>query len=218
VPVDPNTEGGLNIYSYDRSDSNTPTAGVVVAGSVITGSSGGDILTATSGHPIIYGGAGADTLFGSGGEDKLYGERGPEVIYGRGGADRVLGNKGDDRLFGNRGADKIKGGSGDDLLKGGSGADKLKGNGGDDKLKGGGGADTFTFNDGHDRIEEFSIRSDHLKPDDKNWHGQLSAAQVVNRYAFVQDGDTVFDFGGNDQLTLTGITNLDALAAVTSIL
>jgi serralysin len=150
-------------------------------------------------------------LIGSGGADRLYGGRDPDVIYGRGGAGRIWGNKGDDRLFGNRGADKIKGGSGDDLLKGGSCADKLKGNGGD-------GADTFIFNDGHDRIKEFSIWSDHLKPDDKNWHGQLSAAQVVNRYAFVQDGDTAIDFGGNDQLTLTGITNPDALAAVTSIL
>lgn len=36
-------------------------------------------------------------------------------------------------------------------------------------------------------------------------------------YVSVQDGDTVFDFGGNDQLTLTGITNLDALTAVISI-
>jgi serralysin len=199
VPVDPNAEGGLNIPSNDRSDSNTPTAVVVVAGSVITGSIGGDILTTTSDHPIIY---------------------------GRGGADRIWGNKGDDRLFGNRGADRIKGGSGDDLLKGGSDADKLNGgagsdtlngNKGNDVIKGGGGADTFIFNDGHDRVWVFSIWSDHLKLDDKSWHGQLSGAQVVNRYASVQDGDTVFDFGGNDQLTLTGISNLDALAAVISI-
>jgi serralysin len=147
-------------------------------------------LTETSEHPIIYGGRGAD---------------------------RIWGNKGDDRLFGNRVADKIKGGAGDDLPKGGSGADNLKGNGSDDKLKGNSGADTFIFNDGHDRIRDFPIRSDQLKLDDKNWHGQLSAAQVVNRYASVQDDDTVFDFGGDDQLTLTGITNLDALAAVISI-
>lgn len=84
-------------------------------------------------------------------------------------------------------------------------------------MTGGSGADTFVFNDGHDRITDFKLRDDRLYLDDRNWSGDLSAAQIVNRYAEVHDGNIVFDFGGNDTLTLTGVTNLNGLVDLISI-
>ena len=61
------------------------------------------------------------------------------------------------------------------------------------------------------------MRADELLLDDQNWRGNLNAQDIVDRYAEVVRGNIVFDFGGNDQLTLTGVSNLDALADVISI-
>ena len=93
----------------------------------------------------------------------------------------------------------------------------MHGGKGNDVLTGGKGSDRFMFNDGHDRITDFKVWDDRLFLDDKNWNGNLSAAEIVDRYADVQNGSVVFDFGGNDALTLTGVTNLAALVDTISI-
>lgn len=84
-------------------------------------------------------------------------------------------------------------------------------------MTGGRGADTFVFTDGHDTITDFKIRTDTLHLDDQNWRGRLSAQEAVDRFAHVEGGNIVFDFGGNDDLTLRGISNLDALVDLISI-
>ncbi len=46
---------------------------------------------------------------------------------------------------------------------------------------------------------------DVLQLDDNLWGGGLTAQQVVNMFASNVNGNTVFDFGGGDVLTLIGI-------------
>lgn len=57
-----------------------------------------------------------------------------------------------------------------------------------------------------------------MELDNKNWSGALSAQQVVDRYGSVQSGNAVFDFGGNDELTLIGISSLSRLVDVIDII
>lgn len=106
---------------------------------------------------------------------------------------------------------------GADTLKGNNGNDKLKDGGGEDRLMGGYEADRFMFTDGRDQITDFAYWSDTLYLDDRNWRSDLSAKQVVDRYAEVQGGSVVFDFGGNDILTLEGVNNLNAVVDTISI-
>jgi len=49
------------------------------------------------------------------------------------------------------------------------------------------------------------------------WRGNLSVDEVIDRYATVQNGDVVFDFGGGDTLTLSDVSNLNALSDTISI-
>lgn len=192
----------------------------------IFGGAGADRLYGNKGADKIVGGAGDDLLVGGGGSDTLRGKAGNDTLKGGGGSDNLKGNNGEDTLKGGGGndqlsgdakADKLYGASGNDTLKGGSGGDLLNGGKGNDVLTGGKGADRFFFNDGHDQITDFKVRDDRLYLDDRNWSGNLSAAQIVDRYAEVQGGNIVFDFGGNDELTLTGVTNLNAVVDTISI-
>ena len=174
----------------------------------IYGGAGNDRLIGNKGADRIIGGAGHDTLKGGGGGDTLKGKAGNDILKGGGGNDQLFGNAKTDKLYGASGNDRLSGGGGDDLLHGGKG---------NDVLTGGKGSDRFMFNDGHDRITDFKVWDDRLFLDDKNWNGNLSAAEIVDRYADVQNGSVVFDFGGNDALTLTGVTNLAALVDTISI-
>ena len=153
-------------------------------------------------------GPAGQTLQATAAGGNMSGTAGMDILNGAAGNDRLIGGGGADVLSGGRGADKIKGGGGNDILNG---------NKGNDVLTGGGGHDTFIFADGNDTITDFSIRADQLHLDDQNWGGQLSAQDVVDQYAQVKGGSVVFDFGGNDTLTLTGLTNLNALVDVISI-
>ena len=192
----------------------------------IVGSGGDDRLYGNKGTDKIIGGAGDDCVVGGGGDDTLKGKAGNDTLKGGGGADDLKGNNGtdtlkggggNDQLFGGAKADKLYGASGNDRLVGGGGNDLLNGSKGNDVLTGGKGDDRFIFNDGQDRITDFNIRDDSLYLDDLNWSGDLSAAEVVDRYAEIHNGSVVFDFGGNDELTLTDVTDLNALIDTISI-
>ena len=100
---------------------------------------------------------------------------------------------------------------------GGGGNDFVNGGKGHVVLTGGKGNDRFIFNDGRDQITDFKVNDDYLCLDNKNWSGNLSAAEIVDRYAEEHNGNLIFDFGGNDELTLMGVTNLNEVVDTISI-
>lgn len=138
-----------------------------------------------------------EDLRGSVYRDVLDGNTGKNTIDGRGGADRMFG----------RGRD--------DVLIGGGGNDRLEGGKGNDRLTGGANQDTFVFKagHGHDVITDYGDGNDRLKLDDSLWgNANLSTAKILN-FASVVNGDTVFDFGGGDTMTLENYTDIAGLGA-----
>jgi len=136
----------------------------------------------------MSGGAGIDFLAALGGRDRL---------YGKGGDDILLAGKGNDTAWGGAGDDVLTGFLGDDILDGGAGSDRLIGGVGADVLSGRTGADTFVFgawsDSGPDRITDFG-RGDRLAFSDGMWSGDLTARQVVTRFAEVTAEGVMFDF------------------------
>jgi len=161
-------------------------------------------------------------MYGESGADVLWGLEGDDVIEGQAGADLLIGNKGFDDLFGGLGADTLRGGADNDRLYGGSGVDRmfggngrdrLNGGGGDDLLEGGNGRDRFVFSKGGDRdvVTDFELGWDRLLINDLLWQGSLSAQDVIDTFASVADGGTVFEFSQKDQLILRDVTDLVGL-------
>lgn len=64
----------------------------------------------------------------------------------------------------------------------------------------------------------FNANAESLCLDDRNWPGDLSPTQVVDRHGHVQNGDVVFDFGGGNKLVLTGVSNLDGITDALTII
>lgn len=135
--------------------------------------------------------------------DKLKGDGNDNNIRGMGGNDTVIG--------GGTGKDVLKGGG--DWLNGGSGNGYV--------MTGGKGQDTFVFfdGDGKDNVKDFTDDVDILEFDSSLWGGgAMTAADLVTTYASLNGaGDVVFNFGGGDKLTLTGFSDLAALADDISI-
>lgn len=105
-------------------------------------------------------------------------------------------------------------GYGNDLpnfMTGNSGANYLTGNGGNDRLTGLGGADTFLFNAGRDTIADFTDDVDTIRIDDVVWGGGARTIAQVLAYAEVIGGNTFFNFGNGNTLTVTGLTDIAAL-------
>ena len=125
------------------------------------------------------------------------------------GHDNIHGANGNDRVEGGQGLDTLYGDSGNDTIVGGEAGDTLYGNNGNDQLYGQSGGDTFVFSGalGNDRVRDFVNDVDTLKFDDAIWGGGKSVAQVVAQYAKVVGSDTVFDFGGGNKVTVSGITD-----------
>lgn len=143
-----------------------------------------------------------------GGSDTIFGNDFADLLNSRGGNDRLYGNGGRDILKGGSGKDRLYGGKDEDILNGGKDNDKLFGQEGNDILKGGGGADKFVFRTGYeqDTIKDFNDKDDVL--DLRSF--DLSSVSEAKSYASMVDGDTVFDFGAGDLLTLEDF-NLSAL-------
>ena len=187
-----------------------------------SGAAAGDTLTAienlsgTLFDDSIYGDDVRNVLRGLKGDDLLSGRGGNDQLIGAGGKDSLLGGDGDDTLKGGGKRDTLDGGAQNDLLFGNGGRDLLDGSSGDDRLTGGNGRDTFIYNGGVDVIEDFG--NDRLRVDDVLWTGQTYRKSDVMALASAETGDTIFDFGGGNTLTLTGESDLDALSGVLAII
>ena len=186
-------EGGLEILGTPSRDTLSGSS----LGDSIYGLSNNDTLNGNGGGDILNGGSGADILRGGDGNDILYGGTGRDIAWA---------------LQSDQGtSDTIDGGAGDDLIFGQSGADVLHGGSGNDVLNGGDGRDTFVFTDGRDIISDFDPNVDHLQLDTGLWTGNLTASQVVDRFATVSGGTISFDFLSGQKLELVGVTDLSAL-------
>ena len=170
-----------------------------VMGLSATGSDQANLITGNSGANTMHGNAGNDNLAAAAGNDRIYGDVGNDTVSGEAGNDLIRGGAGSDRLTGGDGADKIFGDAGADTLTGGTGADSFQ----------------FALNFGKDQIGDFSLAdNDLLKFDDAIWGGGiLTGAAVVAQFATVTGGNVVFDFGGGQLLTLTGLSSTSGLAA-----
>jgi hypothetical protein len=150
----------------------------------------------------------ADHLTGSGQDNRLTGNAGHDTLHG---------GSGNDTLFGATGNDSLKGDDGDDRLDGGAGADTMEGGYGNDTLIGGLNGDTFVFiaGFGTDTVLDFTpaaIGSDRIVFEAALWDGTKTAAQVVADHAVVNAvGNTVFTFGPDARLILSGYADLATL-------
>ncbi len=167
----------------------------------LIGNGGADVLIGGSGTDTIKGGGGADLAKGGGQSDTLFGQKGDDVLRGQGGDDMISGGSGDDRLYGNKG---------NDTLYGDKGADRVFGNGGDDVIilgtgdiaTGGTGSDTFTFTKGEAEITDFNPRFDHL---------ELVGYELGDLSFHTTDAGISIDFNGQYELTLDGVSSVNAL-------
>ena len=99
----------------------------------VFGTSGDDLIEASTGRDVICAFSGNDVVLASGGRDLVLGGRGNDRIYGEAGADRLLGNGGSDEIRGGIGDDVLIGGGGLDLMFGGRGRDSCQATDGDDR-------------------------------------------------------------------------------------
>ncbi len=145
-------------------------------------------------------GDGKDSVKGNGLANELHGMRGDDMLRGANGGDAVLGGAGKDVLHGD---------NGNDTLWGGAGNDKIYGTADNDNLWGEADRDTFIFavGFGSDRVKDFADNIDQLRLDDAIWGGGKTAAQVVAAFASVVDGNTLFNFGGGQKITVSGVTD-----------
>lgn len=183
----------------------------------------------TAGIDTLMGSTEDDFLFGQAGNDRVIAGEGADLLFGGLGNDMLDGSAGNDMLYGGEGrdadwmapttkvqstnADRLIGGPGDDTLYGEAGHDTLDGGSGDDVMTGGGGRDTFVFRSGTDQIMDFTAVTDRIALDDALWDSTMTPDQVVDRFARDTGSDVVLDFGGGDVLILSGVDDLDGLAA-----
>lgn len=195
---------------------------------VIEGGIGADRITGGDGSDEINGGSGSDQIFGDGGEDVLRGNAGndaldggtgDDLIFGGQGSDVVQGGSGDDTIRGETGFDDLFGGAGDDVVRGGDGNDRIDGGADNDVLVGGAGADVFVYNDGTDLIEDMSLIVDQLALDASALGlTGMTGHEILDAFATTASGDTIFTFGLEDVLTVSGVTNRDTLAGLIEVI
>jgi Ca2+-binding RTX toxin-like protein len=125
------------------------------------------------------------TLEGTANHD-VVGDDLANVIIGNAGDNQLYGGSGDDSLHGSGGNDGLHGGLGDDQLHGDAGDDQLFGEVGNDILHGGAGDDTFFGATGDDLL--------YGEAGNDNFVIGLNDSGV----------DTVFDFEGQNWLTIEG--------------
>ncbi len=203
---------------------------------ILTGGIGDDILQGDGGADTLTGGGGSDTASyasaasavevtlwqGTGALGDALGDTysGIENLRGSRFDDQLGGNRGDNRLDGGDGNDVILGASGNDLLDGGAGADTLSGNSGNDTFvfAAGAAADSITDFDavGNDMIDATGQGFDTLadfqalagSSGDLNVVDAGDAAPGITVSSTGGGADLLLDFGGGDQLTLLGVSEL----------
>jgi Ca2+-binding RTX toxin-like protein len=105
-------------------------------------------------------------------------------------------------LFGSQFSDNLTGNGGANRLDGGYGGSDVH-----DTLTGLGGADTFVFNSGHVTITDFSELQGDLVDISHANNGSGFTVEQLNALLSASTGDSI-DFGNNNVLTFTGITNV----------
>ncbi|MCE6957720.1 hypothetical protein LAZ40_01425 [Cereibacter sphaeroides] len=165
----------------------------------------------------LLGGLGNDWLYGGAGNDSLLGQDGNDLLWGDASTDKLWGGAGVDMLAGGSGSDSLYGDAGNDILIGGAGLDRLEGGAQDDNLTGGLNADSFVFTAGKDEITDFRAE-DRILIDDALWAGVTHDVTWVLSRAHVTNGDTIFDFGNGNLLTVDDWTNIAGLAAEITII
>lgn len=193
----------------------------------LVGFDGNDEIMGGPGNDDVNGNVGADTVLGGAGQDFVRGGRDDDLVRGGPGDDwHVNGNVGNDTVYGDGGSDTVFGGQnadmlygdygdrsafgGNDYLIGNLGRDSLYGEDGNDTLEGGAGFDFFFFgSDGDDdRIVDFSPDEDVLVIENNiNDSGLVEgiAFSAIQARLSVVDGNTVFDLGAGDTVTIQGI-------------
>ncbi len=208
-------------YEIDGTIRNDPMAAgrMIPVERFFTDETSGPLKQGNEGDNRISGSAKEDLLVGQGGNDQLRGKGGDDTLMAGKGDDRVWGGGGHDVLTGFDGDDRLWGQKGMDLLMGGNGADMLRGGRGHDFLEGGAGADDFHFSrgDGFDMVFDFGWGRDKLVLDDALWRGDLSARQVVQRFADLEEDGVMLDFGRKGAILLDGFHDIDALARMIEI-
>lgn len=203
----------------------------------LLGGDGNDILGGGAGVDSLFGQDGDDQLYGGGDNDFLYGSQGNDLNNGGAGFDSVSylassggvfvdvvngGDAGDadgdtyvsiERYFGSNFDDVILGSATNETIYGYGGQDSLYGRQGNDVLVGGAGEDSFGFNpafDGADVINDFvaGVGANEyifIFGGDPN----IDSFAEVMSFASNSSGNTVFNFGGGNILTVIGVTMSD---------
>ena len=176
-----------------------------------------EALTGTNYDDDLSGNSVRNILFGLDGDDNLLGRAGNDRLIGADGFDILTGGSGRDVIKGGGMADKLFGDGQNDTLVGGRGSDRLDGGDDNDRMTGGGGNDVFIYNGGADVITDFG--NDRLRIDDVLWdeNDPLDLTGLL-ALASATTGDTIFDFGAGNTLTLTGYSDLGSLADVVGII
>ncbi|SFA54014.1 serralysin [Paracoccus halophilus] len=190
-------------------------------------------LYGLSGGDVLFGYGGNDTLVGGSGRDRLVGGQGRDHLAGGGDNDIYEWRSGDVILEGvNGGIDIIRAtstvaisanvenlvmmgtsvmhGFGNDLnnrITGNFADNFINGNDGNDILTGRGGSDNFVFNDGRDIITDFRDDMDTIRIDNALWGGAPRTRAQLLADADVIGGNTVFNFGNGNTLTVNGVTD-----------
>ncbi len=184
-------DGGAGIDFVDFRDIVGGGVGWNMIADVAWGKADGDTFTSI------------ENVWGSLYDDKFVGSNDRNVLIGGGGHDYVDGRGGNDVIYGGWGDDELLGGTGNDYLHGGHYNDTYTGESG---------ADTFVFTQHQDVITDFdAAESDQILFEDALWGGGAKTDAELLAYASVVDGDMVFDFGGGNTLTLSGVTDQSLL-------
>lgn len=228
VLEDPNPPNPATIIGTNNNDVLVGTGNA----DIFDGLGGNDIMRGRGGDDIFLGGDGADVMRGGSGFDTINYSASPNGIslfifgksgFGSGGdaagdwfysIEHIIGSAHDDTIRAIWGETVLDGGAGNDHLISAFGSNSLRGGPGSDVLTGGFNDDSFYFSDGDgaDRVTDF--RSDATAG--WGWFGDQSDTLVldvdgVDTFADLTSlasevaGDTVFDFGNNDRLTLQNI-------------
>lgn len=121
-----------------------------VFGTIISGTSGNDLILLSNTGNHVQGKDGNDCIIGGDSKDVISGGLGDDQIYAGAGNDHVTGRAGSDSIFGGMGNDVLSGGTGNDSVYGDDGDDTVLGREDDDSLSGGAGHDYCNGETGND--------------------------------------------------------------------
>ncbi|MDX8355599.1 hypothetical protein [Cognatiyoonia sp. IB215182] len=179
------------------------------------------VETVFDGNALPVSGTGAaDQIFGEAGSDIIFGGAGDDVLdggAGRAGLSLMGGSTRDFTAAGGNNSDFIFGGEGDDVLRGNAGNDLLSGDEGDDELWGGSGFDTFVFSQGSDSIGDYQIGIDKILISVELVESQELLNAIVASNTSVGESSLTIDFGGSNELTIEGVTDVRELSGSLTI-